>query len=347
MTKLYDYGVTIGRFQPFHIGHMHLIDRALQHCENLILVIGSINEPRNLYNPFTFQERSEMIMNSFGYHDRQRLHIVGVEDSRYNDELWIKSIQEQVRNVIINRKKSGFDRIDIQGAKVSLVGHQKDETSFYLKLFPQWNSISVENYQNISATPIREKYLLEGDISFVPYEVSEFLEKFKRTDEYAQINREAKFIENYKRQFESLPYPPIFVTVDACVVQSGHVLLVRRRAEPGKGLYALPGGFLNQKEQILDGIIRELREETRIKVPEPVLRGSVKELQVFDLPHRSARGRTITHAALIHLNADTKLPKVVGSDDADKAFWLPLEQVRRELFFEDHKDIIDTLVSKL
>ena len=67
------------------------------------------------------------------------------------------------------------------------------------------------------------------------------------------------------------------MTVDAVVVQSGHILLVKRGDMPGKGLWALPGGFLNQEETMLDGAIRELKEETKIKVPVPVLKGSIKE----------------------------------------------------------------------
>jgi bifunctional NMN adenylyltransferase/nudix hydrolase len=80
-------------------------------------------------------------------------------------------------------------------------------------------------------------------------------------------------IEKYKESWKAAPFPPTFVTVDAVVVQSGHVLLVKRKAMPGAGLWALPGGFLNQEETLLDGAIRELKEETKIKVPVPVLKG--------------------------------------------------------------------------
>lgn len=91
----------------------------------------------------------------------------------------------------------------------------------------------------------------------------------------------------------------------------------------------------------MDSMLRELREETRLKVPEPVLRGSVKADKVFDHPERSLRGRTITHAYLIEL-ADGPLPPVKGGDDAAKAKWLPIAQVMEmdEVMFEDHLDII-------
>ena len=131
------------------------------------------------------------------------------------------------------------------------------------------------------------------------------------------------------------------------VVQSGHVLLVERGAMPGKGLWALPGGFLEQSERTEDGMLRELKEETKIKVPVPVLRGSIVASKVFDDPHRSSRGRTITHAFLVHLQPDVQLPRVKGSDDAAKARWFPLSEVKREMMFEDHLDIIMSLMDLL
>jgi len=47
-----------------------------------------------------------------------------------------------------------------RAVKIALIGHKKDQTGFYLNLFPQWHSISIENYRAISATPVREGYLL-------------------------------------------------------------------------------------------------------------------------------------------------------------------------------------------
>ena len=106
---------------------------------------------------------------------------------------------------------------------------------------------------------------------------------------------------------------------------------------------ALPGGFVNPKERLKDAVIRELREETRIKVPAPVLAGSITKEQIFDDPYRSARGRTITQAFLIELQGD-KLPKVKGGDDAKSAFWVPFAEIKPEMMFEDHYHIIQAMV---
>ena len=161
-----------------------------------------------------------------------------------------------------------------------------------------------------------------------------------------QIVREV--IELLRTKYRVAPYEAVFMTTDAVVVQSGHILLVRRRAEPGKGLYAMPGGFLNPSERIKDGVIRELREETKIKVPDPVLRGSIKAREVYDKPDRSLRGRTITHAYLIELQPG-ELPKVKGSDDAEKAKWVPISVFEKmeDQMFEDHYHIIKDMLGKL
>ncbi len=141
-----------------------------------------------------------------------------------------------------------------------------------------------------------------------------------------------------------MPYDPTFLTTDAVVVQSGHVLVIRRGHQPGKGLLALPGGFLAGGLTLEDNAIKELKEETNIKVAAQILRGSIKSSHVFDYPERSQRGRTVTFAYFIELEPRLKegLPKVKGGDDAAKAFWLPLSAIgeKEEEFFEDHIHII-------
>ena len=68
---------------------------------------------------------------------------------------------------------------------------------------------------------------------------------FVNTPIYDYLKQEHDYILGYRRAWEAAPYPPTFVTTDAVVVQSGHILLIQRKAAPGKGLWALPGGFLN------------------------------------------------------------------------------------------------------
>lgn len=344
MKYKYDLAVFIGRFEPFHVGHEAVIREGLSQANKMVVIVGSSGGPRSYRNPFTYDERVAMIKGAFG-EDAKRIITMPLEDATYNDEKWVKGVQEAVTKAF-TEAYGGWHPM----AKVALIGHNKDNSSFYLKLFPQWDSIAVKDVRDMSATTIRESYFsnmqwIETDM--LPASTTEFLRDFKKSPDFLNIVDEYTFVNRYKESWNAAPFPPTFVTVDAVVVQSGHVLLVQRGARPGKGQWALPGGFLNQDEKIVDAVIRELREETKIKVPGPVLKGNIVDSKVFDDPFRSSRGRTITHAYLIHLPPDHELPKVKGSDDAAKAKWVPLAEVKRSEMYEDHYDMIQAMTDRL
>jgi bifunctional NMN adenylyltransferase/nudix hydrolase len=342
MKYEYDALVFIGRFQPFHNGHRAVIEEALKRAKEVIVVVGSSFAARNIRNPFTSEERRSMIKAVF---PQDNVKVVPVSDYPYDDNKWVAAVQNVVHGAIA---------WSADPVRIGLIGHEKDGTSYYLKIFPTWGNVSVPNVRGINATDIREKMLnAEWNKEFfemiMPSSVVKIVDDIlwdKKEEEPSDVGSrlftEYRMIKRYKEAWKAAPFPPTFMTVDAVVVQSGHILLVKRGDMPGKGLWALPGGFLNQEETMLDGAIRELKEETKIKVPVPVLKGSIKESKTFDAPNRSARGRTITQAFYIDLGFDEKLPKVKGSDDAEKAFWVPLNEVvaQRDKFFEDHFHII-------
>ena len=333
MSKPYGTLVLIGRFQPFHNAPLEIIKRATALTDNLVIVTGSANQPRTYKNPFTSAEREQMIKAATGGLTL-KIHIESNPDTIYNDQAWAVRVQ-----TIVNRYR-------VADTRTAIIGHKKDESSFYLDMFPQWEYVDVEEIEPLSAVNIRDLYFKrDANMNFikavVPQTTFVYLDAFKDTPEYEQIIREREFVENYKKQYASLPYPPIFSTADAVVIQSGHVLLIKRRAEPGKGLWAMPGGYVNANtdKTVEDAAIRELREETMIKVPGPVLRGNIVRSKVFDAIDRSPRGRIITHAFFIQL-PDGELPKVKGSDDAEKARWVPIADVKPEECFEDHYEIL-------
>lgn len=333
-NERFDALVFIGRFQPFHLGHKSVIDIALKKAKEVVIVVGSSFSARNIRNPFTFDERRAMIK---AVYPQENVKVVPVYDYPYDDNKWITAVQ----NVV-----SGAMSYTPDPVKIGLIGHSKDSTSYYLKIFPTWGNIEVDNLNDINATDIRHAFF-EGDSSVAHKSMPDIAftkmqHSFISGSWFNTLYDEYQMIKKYKESWKAAPYPPTFVTVDAVVVQSGHVLLVKRGHAPGIGLWALPGGFLNQEETMLNGCIRELREETKIKVPAPVLKGSIKDSKVFDAPNRSTRGRTITQAFYIDLGFSEELPKVKGSDDAVHAAWIPLADVvkMRDTFFEDHFDII-------
>jgi len=339
MSKKYDTLVLIGRFQPFHTAHLLLASRATALADKLVFICGSANQPRTYKNPFTFAERERMIKYATGgFGGTLSVSVEPNPDTIYNDQAWAVRVQ-----ALVAKHTSPGDQIGI-------IGHRKDPSSFYLDMFPQWGFEEVELLEPLDATDIRELYF-KRDVNMkfiqgvVPQTTFDFLDAFKDTAEYEQIIREREFVLNYKKQYASLPYPPIFSTADAVVIQSGHVLMVKRRAEPGRGLWALPGGYVNANTDrtVEAAMLRELREETQIKVPAPVLKGSIVRSKVFDAIDRSPRGRIITHAFHIVL-PDGELPRVKGSDDAEKARWVPIAEVRSDQCFEDHFEILQNFV---
>jgi bifunctional NMN adenylyltransferase/nudix hydrolase len=339
--RKFQYSVLIGRFQPFHFGHQRLVEHALRMSERVIVVVGSDKQHRSVKNPFTFEERERMIRGALRNTEQARTSVIGVPDSPYNDSMWIASVQSGVDRLI------AADGATPESVSVAIVGHLKDDSSYYLKLFPKWQFVGFENVESMNATDIRELYFdpenrgqLAPDV--LPDSTAGFLQNFLATHHYQSIAEERVFLADYKIKYAyaGSQFPPIYTTVDAVVIEAGHILLVQRKFSPGKGTWALPGGFVGQDEYLVDAAIRELREETKLKVPMPVLKGSVKGQHVFDAPQRSQRGRTITHAFFFDLahNQWTGLSDVRAADDAAAVRWVPIAEFLKmqEDIYEDH-----------
>lgn len=347
MNYKYDTLVFIGRFQPFHIGHEQVIRTALTLADNVIVLIGSANQPRTIKNPWTYLERVGMIADGLNLSrmDAGRVTYAPLPDASYNDQKWAANVQAVVDSSTVHARGVLYKPL-----KIGIIGHAKDSSSYYLKMFPQWETVEHEMNEVISATDLRGIMFEGKNIRFIqgllPPAVFDYVSKWRTTLEFAVLLEEYIHIQKYKEAWKAAPYAPTFVTTDAVVVQSGHILLIQRRAAPGKGLLALPGGFLNQEEYLVDGMLRELREETKLKVPAPVLKGSIVNTRVFDKPDRSLRGRTITHAFLIQLPPG-ELPSVKGGDDAAKAMWVPISDIKEENMFEDHYAVIQHMLGSV
>lgn len=174
--KAFDYLVFIGRFQPFHYAHKEVIDTAFTMSCHVVLVLGSAQNERSTKNPFSVLEREQMIRGAFSAEQQKYLHFVPIIDL-YNDVKWTNAVKE------------GVSALVDPNAKVGLIGHFKDESSYYLKLFPQWQLIELENLKNeLSATPLREKYYRgEIDQKSFPPNVQEFLNQFKHNQIYSSL----------------------------------------------------------------------------------------------------------------------------------------------------------------
>ena len=120
----------------------------------------------------------------------------------------------------------------------------------------------------------------------------------------------------------SSAYPRPMLTVDvvalAAAAQAPRVLLIQRANPPFQGSWALPGGFVEEGEQVAQAAPRELREETGLQVD------SLELLGVYDTPGRDPRGWTVS---VVYLARVHEAGEVAGADDASEARWFPAAEL--------------------
>ena len=333
-------GVFITRAQPFHNGHLNLIVDAVKNggMQQLKIFIGSANQSRTYNNPFSYRERFEMIHLTLSKIEELKnldIDYIPLNDNLYNNQRWSVEFLSKLYKVIDKKRPI-------------LLGYEKDESSSYLKWFPElerWTpSEKAITYNNehsniLNATDIRKKYFSPVKYSelkntffadALPIAIQEKLERFNEYERpyYEYMAEYYNFIEEYKNQWAQVPYSPTFVTTDAIVTTNNCILMIKRKNFPDKGKWALPGGFLDIEENIKKSMLRELKEETKLKVPEKVLEGSIAQIEIFDLPNRDPRGRVISHVFYIPLQTGyTELPHIAGSSDASKAKWIPIADI--------------------
>lgn len=175
-----------------------------------------------------------------------------------------------------------------------------------------------------------------------------FLRAWIREDRFATVRDDWRQIAKERRQWSVAPYPVVLSTVDALVRARDRVLLVRRGRSPGKGLWAIPGGFLEPSEGVLHAALRELEEETRLPLTRQQKKQALRAMRVFDHPERSQRGRMITHGFYFDLG-DIAPPAVEGADDAAEAKWFPIAQLSQleDQLHDDHFHILQTFLGFL
>lgn len=354
----YDAVIVTGRFSPLHNGHKYgLFAKALEQTDHLVVVVGSAYQPRNLSNPWTVNERFAMI-EGVAEELRQELgrdftlSLVAVADHTYDDTQWATELRSKVKRALSQ------DSAKSPKGKLALLGHDKDASSYYLDRFPEWDALKVPAYPDaesvVNSTQFRD-LLLNGHagiaLQALPDASRDVVQPLLQTDEWQALREWFAQNQDYKRQWGSTPFPSQFMTTDAVVVQAGHVLLIRRGRNPARGLWALAGGFVESHEWTLDACLRELIEETGIKLKPAQLKTLIKDSYLFDAPNRSARGRTYTQAYFFRLSDDMPQPKIKRfpeGDEVSEVRWVPLDEFSRmrPFLFEDHFDIVMHFVNR-
>ncbi|KNZ34416.1 MAG: hypothetical protein AD742_01495 [Methylibium sp. NZG] len=180
-----DVSVYVGRFQPFHNGHLALLQRALSLAPLVVVVIGSAHQARTPKNPFTAAERAEMIHAALSPADRARVRMLPVRD-HYDLPRWVSAVREGVAQIVAKERGHTHTRTDTLphphppelshaalpgpaaegGAaerghppppRVVLVGHFKDPTSEYLRSFDGWAVESLPRVTAADGTALRNQ----------------------------------------------------------------------------------------------------------------------------------------------------------------------------------------------
>lgn len=408
--KQYKLAVIIGRMQFLHNGHIHLFNEAAKKADQILVLVGSSDKAPSPSNPFTYQQREQIVFGAL--HEagitqalNSRVNVLPLPDD-YLEDQWMANVINAVQTHA--DAQLGETGMFIKDEDVVLVGHEKDASSYYLRMFPQWDFYNAPNDRGLNATDFRKelfdrlpaqdpmfmtrlitltKSLSESEYGGFCQDVTDllickypglkrhltitaepiprpldmthlklnspkamhpFLDEYVKTEDYRNMMAEHHQYADEKLSWGMAPYPVTFVTTDAVVTHKSSILMIRRKNHPGKGLWALPGGFLGAKEWVRDSIIRELREETRIAVANEDLLRIMQPVRVFDNPGRSLRGRVITHAARFNLDhlGLTKRPKVRADDDAEAVRWFSFGEILKadKSLFEDHAEIIRRLV---
>jgi bifunctional NMN adenylyltransferase/nudix hydrolase len=337
----FDAVVFIGRFQPgMHNGHLALVHRGLDMGEEVIIILGSAYRARSPKHPLHAAEREAVIRSCLTGKQNLRVKFVYVRDY-YDDDRWCAAVRR------------GVGSLTNPNAKIALIGHERDRSSYYLHRFPEWKLFNELSVGDLNETEVRSlwferEYESSAETflrTMVPAGTYQFLAAFKKLPMFESLRNQHYAILADAEKWKVAPYVPNHSCLDAVVEFREHVLLIERGGEYGTGALAWPGGFLETDERVIDGALRELVEETSLAIRPEFLRTFIRDRELFDDPWRSEAGRRLSHAFYFNLNDGgfddlpaRELPPVKGRSDARHAMWVPKFQLPslEERFFEDH-----------
>jgi len=333
--------VLVGRFQPFQQAHLATLRQALALAPRVLVVIGSAHQARSPRHPFSWPERAEMILAALPPAERARVQCLPLRD-QHDDARWLQALQAGVAALAPG----------VAAGDITLLGCFDDAALGGLRGVRGWQRLDVPQCPGADGSALRDAYFAAADDALpatlaalaaeLPASSLAFLRAWATGPERAAVAEEWRVLRRYQAAWADAPYPPVFVTVDAVVRCSGHVLLIQRGAAPGRGLHAVPGGFIEPRETVYQSALRELAEETHLALPADRWRQALRATAVFDQPDRSQRGRTLTHAHFFDLG-ECALPPLQADDDAQAAAWVPVAALpaMEAMFFDDHFQMLD------
>lgn len=198
--------VVIGRFQPFHFGHLEMVVEAAKNTDRVVIIIGSANESGTKKNPWDDRVRRYMIEDTLIDLDPtfelfDKVKITTANDMPGNNEGWKKQIVtralEAIQGYECCRECGHETRENHYDGPILLGGYKKDASSFYLDLFPEWWRFEHPHTINLNATDVRQDFFTgasdEELRKSVPQRVLEYLRYFNSTfEEVSKLYQENK-----------------------------------------------------------------------------------------------------------------------------------------------------------
>jgi bifunctional NMN adenylyltransferase/nudix hydrolase len=342
-------GVLIGRFQGYHYHHHEHLRRAALDNDVLVVIVGSPNVRKSIKNPWSVTERMEVIYDNVQYDPELASSrvVLRTVPNHPNDAVWADSVRQTV-NQFVTPKSENI---------VTLYGCDKDASTFYLGLFPEWEKALLPQTDGFDATKLRtewfrNKQIVSANLATNPYVPSATIDWLSRREFNENLQGEWDYYQKEAVTFGNYPFPETlsFNCGDSVLVCHNKVLMIRRKANPGKGCLALPGGFKNRDERFFDAAVRELYEETKIDIPYTHLMRCLVKSQLFDDPSRSLGIPRNTLAAYFDVSKyymDIELPLTQASDDAAEVEWVPVDGILyRTDVYDDHAVIIYQLTKE-
>ena len=317
-------------------------------ADHVLVIVGSAYRAPTPRNPFCWETRSEMLLQSLNADERSRVTVLPLRDY-FDTDRWSRQLAKIVTNFAVEN--------GIESSNILLVSRLEQSFVYDHACLSSWQHVKLDRFAEIDSSSIRSclfsrvnakysnsssKYAIDDLVNLLPVNVAKSIVNWMNKEQFRVLADEWLMLHEYKESWRSAPYTPIFVTADSVVRCGDKVLLVERGKAPGKGLWAVPGGYLEPHELIFRSALRELAEETCIDLDASELESHCKMSFVSDHPNRSERGRIITHAYFFDLGPRI-LPQVTAADDASHVVWMDIGKIAEleSQFHDDHFMILD------
>lgn len=358
MFKKYLQTMVIMRGQVLTNGHCNLILNAIKEGEETLIILGTHNSPRTIKNPFTCEEREKMI--------RRWLRTMTMDDTVkfayledfQDDEDWILElgkivfkntpdnyVREEDRALFTSSKDNdGELRNSWAKGLVKVVNvlpitsntsktiNATDARNYLFSQLPDYKSkckalqkLHNDGIINITVSSSLLEWFIDNDYGKDLYD--EYQECINYEERYgkgsAHLTSDALVVvrKEHKTEFGTLHYP--------------EYMLIKRGGKVGKNLLAISGGFVDNDETFEDAAIRELEEETGLKLSKDKITHRI----VADSPNRDPRARIVS---IVHVFDVTEheLKNVKAGDDASEIVFKTFENIKKSELFSDHYDTI-------